>query len=102
VIDEHKAIRESTRGAKAQELLNNEMLTEAFEILEQNYISAWRATHVNDQTSREKLFLAINVVGKVKQHLETAVSNGSMSAKDLKDLAEESERKKRFGIFSTK
>src|SRR5215472_1807408 len=34
----------ATRGLRAEELLDNELLSEAFTALEASYISAWRAT----------------------------------------------------------
>jgi hypothetical protein len=50
-------------------------------------------------TGREKLFLAVNVIGKVRDHLSGIVSNGSVAEAEIKDLRETAERKKRFGIL---
>ena len=36
------------KAARAQELLDNELLTETFKTLEENYASAWRATVIDD------------------------------------------------------
>lgn len=97
-MDEFKANQAVTRGAQAQTLLDNAMLQEAFDTLEKAYIERWRVSHIDDDKGREKLFIAVNVVGKVKEHLSQIVSNGKMAAKQLDDLAKEAERKKRFGI----
>jgi hypothetical protein len=40
-----------------------------------------------------KLFLAINIVGKVRDHLSKIISNGKLAAAELKALAEVAERK---------
>lgn len=97
--DEDALSQAAARAARAQNLLDNELLTEAFAGLESAYTSAWRATTIDDVSGREKLFLAINIVGKVRDHLTAIVSNGKLAAKELKDLADTSERKKRFGIL---
>lgn len=88
-----------TKAARAQELLDNELLTESFRTLEENYASAWRATTIDDVARREKLFLAINIVGKVRDHLNAVVANGKLAQAELKELAQVAERRRRFGIL---
>ncbi len=58
-------------------------LGEAFRTLEDNYASAWRATVIDDVAGRAKLFLAINVVGKDRDHLGTIVANGKLAQAEL-------------------
>lgn len=87
------------RAQAARTLLESEILTEAFKGLEDAYTAAWRATTINDVSGREKLFLAINVIGKVRDHLSGIVSNGSVAEAEIRDLRETAERKKRFGIL---
>jgi hypothetical protein len=99
VADETKLTRDEARARGAEALLKNDLLTEAFKGLEDSYTAAWRATTIDDVSAREKLFLAINVVGKVRDHLNAVISNGKLAAKELKDLAETAERKKRFGVL---
>jgi hypothetical protein len=89
----------ATRGVHAGELLDNELLTEAFTALEANYASAWRATVIDDVAGREKLFLAINIVGKVRDHLASVVANGKLAQAELKELVQTAERRRRFGIL---
>lgn len=96
--DENSLDQAATKALRAQELLDNELLTEAFATLEANYTSAWRATTIDDVSGREKLFLAINIVGKVRDHLMTIVANGKLAQAELKELAQIAERRKRFGI----
>jgi hypothetical protein len=98
VSDEIALAKATERAAQAQRLLDDAMLKDAFKGLEEAYTSAWRATLIDDVSGREKLFLAINVVGKVRDHLQGIVNNGKLAAKELQQLAETAERKKRFGI----
>ena len=96
--DEIALTRATERAAQAQRLLDDKMLVEAFKGLEGAYSAAWRATTIDDVSGREKLFLAINVVGKVRDHLTAIVNNGKLAQAELKELAQLAERKKRFGI----
>lgn len=87
------------RASRAQQLLENELLQEAFQSLEQSYTQAWRSTLIEDVPGREKLFLAINIVGKVKDHLVKVANSGKIAAAELREIAETAERRKRFGIL---
>lgn len=98
-MDEHKAIRDRSRALGAQSLLDNELLKEAFDQLEAEYMRTWRETNILNQVGREKLFLAVNVIGKVREHLKSIVDDGKIAEKDLMRLAQDEERKKRFGII---
>ncbi|HEX5242548.1 MAG TPA: hypothetical protein VFW23_04735 [Tepidisphaeraceae bacterium] len=88
----------AAKAMRAQELLDNELLSDAFKGLEESYTSAWRATAIDDVAAREKLFLAINIVGKVRDHLSSIVAGGKLAQAELKEIARTAERRKRFGI----
>ena len=98
MTDEHKLIRDNSRALQAEGLLNSDLLKEAFAKLEEEYIAAWRSTKHDDQLGREKLFLAVNVIGKVKDHLQSVASNGKLAQAELNQLAANAERRRRFGI----
>lgn len=95
--EEDKLTKATGRAVRAQNLIENELLAEAFDGLEAAYTLAWRSTFIQDVAAREKLFLAINVVGKVRQHLSNIVINGKVAAAELKELAEVAEHEKRHG-----
>src|ERR1700754_3534381 len=97
-MDEYKLHAASAKAARARNLLDNDLLTEAFKGLEDSYAAAWRATTIDDVSGREKLFLAANIVGKVRDHLTLIVTNGKLAQAELKELAQTAERRKRFGI----
>jgi hypothetical protein len=88
MTDEASLDETATRGARAEELLDNELLSEAFTALEASYVSAWRGTAIDDFAGREKLFLAINIVGKVRDHLASVIANGKLAQAELKELAQ--------------
>jgi hypothetical protein len=100
MIDEHKLISAAAQADHAQRLLEDEVLTDAFKGLEDSYTAAWRATTIDDVSAREKLFLAINIVGKVRDHLAVMMNNGKLAKAELQALANIAERSKRFGTLS--
>ena len=85
------------RGAQAKHLIEHSLLNEAFDELERAYIEKWRTTEALDTQAREKLFIAVNVIGKVKQHLHTTLADGKVAEKELELMTAEV-RRKRFGI----
>jgi len=97
-MDETKLTEAVAKAMRAQDLLGNELLSEAFKGLEESYTSAWRATAIDDVVAREKLFIAINIVGKVRDHLTAIVASGKLAQAELKEIARAAERRKRFGI----
>jgi len=88
-----------SRAAQARDLLSHELLTEAFKTLEASYSDAWRTSSVDQVDAREKLFLAINIVGKVRDHLSAVLNNGKLAKRELDDLIATADRRKKFGII---
>lgn len=96
--DEIALHREVNRAARAKELAEDEILQEAFKTLEDSYLAAWRGTKTHDVQDREILFIAINALGKVREHLALVIAHGSIAQADLNKLYADAERKKRYGI----
>jgi predicted metal-dependent hydrolase len=92
---EHRLDADSARGARAQALLENELLQEAFVRLEERYVEEWRVSQFRDTDARERLWQAVNILGKVKDHLAKIVRDGKLAQREIDQLAE---RRKRFGI----
>lgn len=83
-MSEDKLERAINRGQKARDLMANELLTEAFAKLEADYISAWRTTRALDKDAREKLWQAVNIVGKVRDHLGKVLADGKLAQSELR------------------
>lgn len=96
MTDEIKLAQATARAARAKALLDDDLLKEAFDRLDSAYVKAWRETGAADDNARHKLWQAVNVVGKVRDHLASAVTNGKVAQREIDELAE---RRKRFGVF---
>jgi hypothetical protein len=84
VTDKDTEIR---RGEHAQRLLDDDVLKEAFANLESDYLNAWRASRYNDTDGRERLWQAVQIVGKVQSHLNSMVMNSKLLKREIDDLA---------------
>jgi hypothetical protein len=76
------------RGVRAQRLLDDDMLAEAFAKLGHEYIAQWRNTEFRDQDARERLWWAARVVAKVREHLLIVAKNGEIAQRELRTLTE--------------
>lgn len=85
-MDEWKARADLDRAVKADALLRDGILVEAFDALSAAYIEHWRDSAALDTAGREKLWQAVQIVGKVRTHLKTIIANGQMAAADLKEI----------------
>lgn len=86
-MDELKERKALERGSRAQRLLDDPLLVEIFKGLEAEYTNYWRDnTPVNDTAGRERLWQAVQIVGKVWSHLQKYAADGRMAEKSLQAL----------------
>ena len=85
-MSEDKLQTSISRAARAQALLGNDLLQEAFTKLEDDYTAAWKTRPAADAAGRERLWQAVNVLGKVKDHLARVVADGRLAQRQLSDL----------------
>jgi hypothetical protein len=89
-MTDDKLQRDIVRGARAKALLDNELLAESFAKLEADYIAAWRITPARDTDARERLWQAVNIVGKVKEHIGRVAADGKLAQRQLDELVKQS------------
>lgn len=94
--DEQRLNRDITRRAQAEQLVGNELLQEAFARLEDRYIAEWRVCQFRDTDARERLWQAVNILGKVKDHLGKIVADGKLAQREIDELTA---KRKRFGLI---
>ena len=81
------------RGIKAERLLNDPLLIEAFEKVRSAVLSQFEASPVRDTEGREHLFKMLKALNDARSHLEQAMRGGKF-ALHLK------EEKRRFSLFN--
>jgi len=85
-MNEGKAREKIDRGAKAETLLRNELLQEAFDYLESEFTGAWKHSAVDDSQARERLYLLCQNLTAVKTYLKSAVEDGKLAQSALDGL----------------
>jgi hypothetical protein len=85
-MTDDKLQRDVVRGARAAELMKNELLVEAFARLEADYLEAWKISPARDTDGRERLWQAVNVVGKVRDHLGKVAAAGRLAQQQIDNL----------------
>ncbi len=71
------------RAEQARSIIDHPLFIEAFEELELAYIEAWRSSNQNEQDNRERLYVALNLLGAVRLHLEGVIAGGALARADL-------------------
>jgi hypothetical protein len=87
MTDEHRLIQAVGDAARAEALMRDEVLMGIFAQLETDYIGAWRDTAARDSDARERLWQAVQIVGKVRDHLGMVAANGRVAQAELDKLA---------------
>lgn len=66
-------------GNRAKEVLDNEVFQQAFAAIEEELTHAWKTSPQRDEDGREKLFVALTMLGKVKLALTTTLETGTLA-----------------------
>lgn len=75
---------EIVRGVKAQQLLAEPLLVEAFEVLKREILEKWQSSPARDEAGREKLFLMLKATERVERHLTSVVETGRIADATLR------------------
>lgn len=78
---------EVLRGERARQLLEEPLLVEAFALIEQEYTHAWQTSPARDIEGREKLYLSLKNLAKVRGHLLQVMDSGKMAKATLAQRA---------------
>lgn len=77
---------EINRGAMAERLLSDPLISEAFDLIRAEYIAAWESAPARDVEGRERIWAHLQSLTKVRAHLETVAYTGKMSKKQQEEL----------------
>lgn len=74
------------RGQQAKRLLDDPLLKEGFEYLFEEYKKEIFNTSYNDHEQRQVLWMAYNLLDKIKGHLVTVMETGKLASSELENL----------------
>ena len=93
--DQIRREKELSRSSQVKQLLENKLFQEALDTLKKIYSEALlEKTGAKEGDTREKLWIAYNVVGKVEQHLQSILETGKLAEKQLEVFRKQQQDKK--------
>jgi hypothetical protein len=78
--------QEARRGEEARRLLEEPLLEEAFTAVDGALREAWTSTHDDAVAERERLWLMLKLLGRVRAHLVDALQTGRLANGQLAEL----------------
>jgi hypothetical protein len=88
-----KLERQIERRARAEVLMRDKMLAEAFTALEAAYYEGWKNSKPAETAARERLWQAAQIVPIVRAHLALAIENGKVAQAEIDEVARAGGRK---------
>ena len=93
-MDQQELHDQQYRAAKAQELLENELLNEALEAIEREILDQWVECPARDKEGKEALWQLIKTSRKFREILLGYINTGKLATNNLKRFEEESRLKR--------
>jgi len=78
--------QESRRGEQARRLLEDPLLQEAFAAVDGALREAWAATPDEATPERERLWLMLKLLGRVRAHMIDVLQTGKLAEGQLAEL----------------
>ena len=67
------------RESRAQTLIDDELLKEAFDVLRKDLMNRWQQSGSTDLEARESIWLAMRLLDKIHGHITSIVETGHMN-----------------------
>jgi len=67
------------RERRAQTLIDDELLNEAFGVLKEDLMNRWSNSGSTDLEARESIWLAMRLLDRIRSHLTSIVETGQMN-----------------------
>ena len=97
-LDEQRRTRQveprSAGRTRRNRYWRTQYFNESLEELKKLYTESLFNTGAKETETREKLWLAVNVLGKVEQHIQQVLDTGKLAKKQLEDFRKQEESKK--------
>jgi hypothetical protein len=87
---------EVTRGQRAQAILDDPLVAEAFAAIERECLAEWRRAPARDVEGRERLWLMLKMTERFKAHFLSLIDSGRLAGERIAQL-EKTRRNRFFG-----
>ena len=83
-MNEAQSRKDLDKATKAEALLNNPLMRDAFETLEKEFVSAWKESSIDDQQAREHIYPLLQALEALKGHFVKVLEDGKLAKDRLK------------------
>ena len=70
---------EKQREEHAKRLLSDPLFLESFDVLRTELLTRWENSSSNESEAREAIWLGLQLLARVKYHLESVITTGKMT-----------------------
>ena len=70
---------EQQREEHAKRLLSDSLFLESFDVLRTELLTRWENSSSNESEAREAIWLGLQLLARVKYHLESVITTGKMT-----------------------
>ena len=67
------------RESRAQSLIDDELLKEAFDVLKKDLMNRWSNSGSTDLEARESIWLAMRLLDRIQGHVTSVIETGHMN-----------------------
>ena len=71
---------------RAQQLLNDTLFNEAFDVVEERCIEEWQLTNVHDVETRENAFKMLQAARAVRNQVRSYIDDGKLKGKNITEI----------------
>jgi|TARA_R100000656_G_scaffold97501_2_gene70770 hypothetical protein len=72
-------VNEQQREEHAKRLLSDPLFLESFDVLRTELLTRWENSSSNESEAREAIWLGLQLLARVKYHLESVITTGKMT-----------------------
>lgn len=90
MTDEYKLRKQQDRGARAEAVLNNELVVEAFAAIEAELMKAWQHSAADEKEQRDNAYMMFRLLQNFKAQFSQAVHTGKAAQKQLMTISDPS------------
>jgi len=83
-MNEGKLRQQAERAARAEALMRDPLIVEAFETLDKEFVNAWKQSSIDDQAARENIYQLLQALDALKGHFQKVLEDGRLAEERLK------------------
>ena len=68
-----------SQGNSAEALIHSPVFSEAYENLEDKYITSWMSSNPDDDKKREQCYISLKVLSEIRLELESMINSGKIA-----------------------